>query len=54
MYVLPPAPRIAAAAAADPTPEPAAPAGPVKTRVTASEGYRRALAAHRSALSRTA
>ncbi|WP_432089112.1 DUF721 domain-containing protein [Streptomyces sp. bgisy095] len=36
------------AAAADPAPRPAAPAGPVKTRETASAGYRRALEAHRA------
>ncbi|MFE5901189.1 DciA family protein [Streptomyces sp. NPDC056488] len=39
-----PAPAPAAAAPADPAP--AAPAGPAKTRETACEGYRRALAAH--------
>lgn len=36
------------AAANDPAPRPVVPAGPVKTRETASAGYRRALAAHRA------
>ncbi|MFF5638241.1 DciA family protein [Streptomyces sp. NPDC012825] len=35
-------------AAADPAPRPVVPAGPVKTRETASAGYRRALEAHRA------
>jgi len=50
LHVLPPAPSTTgtATAAADPAPQPATPAGPVKTRETASEGYRRALAAHQA------
>ncbi|MEU0271867.1 hypothetical protein [Streptomyces sp. NPDC006307] len=36
------------AAADDPAPQRAVPAGPVKTRESASAGYRRALAAHRA------
>ncbi|MFE7951562.1 DUF721 domain-containing protein [Streptomyces sp. NPDC057426] len=51
LYVLPPAPRTTAttsAAAGDPASRSAAPAGLVKTRETASAGYRRALEAHRA------
>ncbi|WP_127353779.1 DciA family protein [Actinacidiphila soli] len=50
LHVLPPAPGTAgsATAAADPDPQPAAP-GPVRTRETVSDGYRRALEAHREA-----
>jgi hypothetical protein len=49
LHVLPPAPGKAgpATAAADPDPQPTAPARPVRTRENASDGYRRALAAHR-------
>ncbi|MFD5557647.1 DUF721 domain-containing protein [Streptomyces sp. NPDC127068] len=43
-----PAPGPAATVPADPAP--AVPSGPVKTRETASEGYRRALAAHLEAV----
>ncbi|MFE0777092.1 DUF721 domain-containing protein [Streptomyces sp. NPDC058861] len=51
--VLAPAVRTATTAtafpvAADPAPRSTAPAGPVKTRETASAGYRRALEAHRA------
>lgn len=51
--VLSPATRAAATAtslatADAPAPQPVAPAGPVKTRESASAGYRRALAAHRA------
>ncbi|MEU9654387.1 DUF721 domain-containing protein [Streptomyces sp. NPDC048110] len=51
LHVLAPASAKAgpATAAADPDPQPAAPAGPVRTPETASDGYRRALAAHRQA-----
>ncbi|MFJ3043864.1 DciA family protein [Streptomyces tendae] len=51
LHVLAPAAGKAgpATAAADPDPQPTAPAGPVRTRETASDGYRRALAAHRQA-----
>ncbi|GAA1924116.1 DciA family protein [Streptantibioticus ferralitis] len=51
LHVLPPAPQKAgtAPAAADPDPQPTGPAGPVRTRENASDGYRRALAAHREA-----
>jgi hypothetical protein len=38
-----------ATAAADPDPRPAAPAGPVRTRETASDGYHQALAEHQAA-----
>ncbi|MFH8470376.1 hypothetical protein [Streptomyces sp. NPDC017991] len=38
-----------ATAAAEPGPQPAAPTGPERTRETASDGYRRALAAHQEA-----
>jgi len=50
LHVLPPPPSTArpTTAATDPGPQPGAPAGPVKTRETASEGYRRALAAHQA------
>ncbi|WP_128380362.1 DciA family protein [Streptomyces cavernae] len=37
-----------ATAAADPDPVPTAPAGPVRTRATASDGYHQALAAHQA------
>ncbi|MDV5144025.1 DciA family protein [Streptomyces sp. SBC-4] len=52
VHVLPPASHIITApvpsAAAEPAPQPTVPAGPVKTRETASAGYRRALEAHRA------
>ncbi|MFC7979840.1 DUF721 domain-containing protein [Streptomyces cinereoruber] len=44
----PAAPTTTSPAAVDPAPRPTAPAGPVKTRETASAGYRRALEAHRA------
>jgi hypothetical protein len=51
LHVLAPASAKAgpATAAADPDPQPAAPAGPARTRETASDGYHRALTAHRQA-----
>ncbi|MEU0214847.1 DUF721 domain-containing protein [Streptomyces sp. NPDC006265] len=51
LHVLAPAAMKASpdTAAAAPDQQPAAPAGPVNTRETASDGYRRALAAHRQA-----
>ncbi|MFD9240667.1 DUF721 domain-containing protein [Streptomyces sp. NPDC059556] len=52
VHVLAPAARTAPMATspadADPAPRPAGPAGPVKTRETASAGYHRALEAHRA------
>jgi len=50
LHVLPPALSTAGptTAAANPGPQLTTPAGPVKTRETASEGYRRALAAHQA------
>ncbi|WP_233157556.1 DciA family protein [Amycolatopsis sp. KNN50.9b] len=51
IHVLAPATAKAgpATAAAEPDPQPAASTGPVRTRETASDGYHRALAAHRKA-----
>ncbi|MGW3563546.1 DciA family protein [Streptomyces sp. NPDC000941] len=50
LHILPPAPGTAdpASEAAAPTRQPAAPAGPVKTREMAPDGYRQALAAHQA------
>ncbi|MDX3232536.1 DciA family protein [Streptomyces sp. ME19-01-6] len=52
LHVLPPAPGTVghASEAAAPAGQPAAPAEPVKARETASDGYRRALEAHREAV----